>query len=266
MAEFIETFEASSSVQTWTVPAGVSAVFVVAEGGAGGSRLGAAARGGRVECILTVTAGEVLDIRVGFAGNATGPDANIADWGGGQGYASSGGGGGYSSIRPAGGAHADSLVVAGGGGGRGSQPNYVAGGAGGGLTGGAGAADGTVNGGGGGTATAGGAAGTGGSGTRTAATAGDSSGRGNGGNGAFRIGTDRAGGGGGGGWFAGGGGDAETDSASGLRGGGGGGSSYTHPTRCLEVTHIQGHTAGNGVVAISWSLNTGTTSVGILAA
>ncbi len=120
---------------TWTVPAGVSAVQIVATGGGGGgggtwgSHAGQTGGGGAVvTSTLSVTAGQVLTLVVGGGGGAgaIGP-------GSGNGYTcGAGGGGGGSSTVDAGGA---SQIIAGGGGGGGSCNSATAGGSGGGSEG-----------------------------------------------------------------------------------------------------------------------------------
>lgn len=233
------TFDANGAEQSYTIPAGVTAVAIEAlgaqgatggapAGGAGG--LGASATGK-----LTVAAGDVLSIFVGGAGNGAAGGFN----GGGTGGSSTGGGGGGASdVRLGGNGLANRVIVAGGGGGGGATGCETAwqggaGGAGGGVAGSDGASSPNNGGGGfGGTVNTGGAAGIGCGGFL--GTAGTVS---NGGAGqtcccysAPRI---PGGGGGGGGFVAGGGGGGGSAGTSGCNGndkgaggGGAGGSSY----------------------------------------
>jgi hypothetical protein len=74
IAQTTTTFGYTGAVQTYTVPAGVTKIYVDAIGGRGGmnyyySRPG---YGGRVQCALTVTPGQVLNIYVGGRGAGTG--------------------------------------------------------------------------------------------------------------------------------------------------------------------------------------------------
>ncbi len=105
-----QTFSYTGAVQSFTVPAGVSSIQVVADGGNGRAVEGTDALGARVTATLTVTPGQQLAIYVGGAGAEGAGGFN----GGGVG---AGGGGGATDVRPIGGAFADRLLVAGGGGG-----------------------------------------------------------------------------------------------------------------------------------------------------
>jgi hypothetical protein len=110
---------------TWTVPAGVNAVTIQAQGGSGGTpgggSAGQGAAGGGVTATVEVTPGEALTVVVGAAGNN---DSSAGDGRGGSHGTTAGSddtdsakaGGGGSSVSAAGG----KLVVAGGGGGGGS--------------------------------------------------------------------------------------------------------------------------------------------------
>jgi hypothetical protein len=213
------TFNFSGEDQTFTVPAGVHLVQVLAVGGTGGTG-NAGVPGGRgdsVDAELPVTPGEVLHVVVG-ANGAEGPFNGGA-------FASAGGGfgGGASDVRTAPiaapGSLFSRLVVAGGGGGGGGN-----GGGNGGVAGQPGEDIGNgINGGGAGTASSGGSGGAGSFGGPNG-TAGSF---GQGGNGsAARSG----GGGGGGGYYGGGGGGGGSanppEIASQVGGGGGGGSSF----------------------------------------
>lgn len=243
-------FNYTATIQMWTVPACVTSITVDVQGAMGGhgvfSRGG---YGGRAQCTLTVTPGQVFYIFVGGMGDtgvAGGPTLGGAGgYNGGanggvqMGTYAGGGGGGASDLRTGGMALSNRVVVAGGGGGAGynyHSTDYDRGGNGGGITGQAGWFNNLLGGaqtGGGGTASAGGAGGV---------YSGYTSGVG----GALAFGgiggSNNAGGGGGGGLYGGGGG---------AWAGGGGGSSYTDPG-ATAVTHTQGfNTTGHGVVTIT---------------
>ena len=262
-----EIFTFTGNQQTFTVPAGVTAVTIEtwgSQGGAGeyeggGGTPGAGGNGGYVTAIITVMPGEALYVYVGGQGAAAAGNNGGAGGfnGGGNGGSTTnnaigragGGGGGVSDVRQGGAALANQVVVAGGGGGGGGQQINDTGGDGGGgggttgVTGNNGAAGG--NGGGGGTPAAGGAGGTGNPGNDGAAGA-----LGNGGAGGsddlFQVGA--GGGGGGGGYYGGGGGEQGELNAG---GGGGGGSSYTDPA-ATSVTYTQGSRTGDGLVRITY--------------
>jgi hypothetical protein len=238
------TFDFTGAMQTFTVPAGVTSVVIIAQGaqgGIGGTSQSGAGLGGAVMATLGVSAGATLNIFVGGQGSpGTGGGSGAGGFNGGApggGGALAGGGGGASDVRIGGVALTDRVVVTGGGGGAGGAAVAIGGGAGGDTTGGSGGISASATGGGGGTQVAGGAGGTGfASGSAGVLGVGGAGGPGG-------IG---AGGGGGGGFFGGGGGGA---GAAG--GGGGGGSSFTTPA-ATGVTHQQGVRAGNGQVTISW--------------
>ena len=217
------TFNPSSSLQTYNVPTGVTKIKVdcVASKGADSTRSGA--NGGRVQCVLPVTGGSTLYVMVGsIPSDATTASYNASD------------------IRTNNAGVTDStslnsrLVVAGGGGSgsTSSDSDYYAG-AGGGLT---GQNAGENVGGNGGSQTSGGSAYSGGNdGTF-----------GLGGNGI--AGTSVSSGAGGAGWYGGGGGYIFWQ---GTRvGSGGGGSSYTTGT-CYNVVHTQGYRNGAGYITIT---------------
>ncbi|NBV14360.1 MAG: hypothetical protein EBS07_09880, partial [Sphingobacteriia bacterium] len=230
-------FGFTGSVQTWTVPSGVTSITIDAIGASGGNitNYGNAGRGGRLQTTLAVTPGQTLNIYVGgttttiTGGYNGGGNASNSTW--------ARGGGGATDIRIGGTTLADRVVVAAGGGGSGyncSTNNH--GGNGGGLIG----ADGwqcnsqTSYVGLGGTQTAGGAFGNNlGQGCGTAGTLGI------GGTGACTYG-----GGGGGGYYGGGGGGF---------GGGGGGSSWVTPTGSSGTTNTAAFNTGNGQITISYS-------------
>jgi hypothetical protein len=230
-----QTFNYTGSVQSFTVPAGVTAIQYDVRGARGGSSSwGNGGLGGRVTGTLSVTPGQTLSIYVGQS-----PSSWTGGWNGGGSVNTSTsnarGGGGASDIRIGGTALANRVVVAGGGGGggRNSSSSGQHGGAGGGLIAGNGFYNNSNNTsyhGHGGTQTAGGA----GAGNGTL---------GNGGTGTHSSST-RTGGGGGGGYFGGGGASS--------RGGGGGGSSFTD-NLSSNVVHSQGFQSGNGQILLNWS-------------
>ena len=247
------TYNYTGGIQTYTVPAGVTSITVDAKGAKGGGvncSYGAAnyqsdgGCGGRVQCTVAVTPGQVLNIVVGGAGSST---SGVGGYGGGGRDNSftvvwpGAGGGGGTTINDN--ATGTTLVVAGGGGGGGGDfcpgAGYGTGlgdigGAGGGLTGGIGRSNicGLTSGGKGGTQVAGGAGGVCSIYTGTTGALGT---------GASYSGTYGSGGGGGG-YYGGGSGSYGS--------GGGGGSSYTNPTYVTGVTHTQGSNCNNGQVII----------------
>lgn len=242
-------FDYTGAVQTWTVPAGCTKLIVDCVGGGaswtfeynGTTSSGIDSYGGRVQCKLMVTSGQLLYIYV-----AGSPDHNGWNGGGhGQVYKAGEGyyGAGASDIRIGGTTLNDRKIVAGGGGGGMTFWGQAArGGNGGGLTG----ENAPASGGGkGGTQTAGGSGGKGSSHT--------------GGNGSFGQGgnsplwTNVSGQGGGGGWYGGGSGGYNTNDLSGCAGGGG--SSYTDPNLCTDVVHTQGYSeaTGDGWIIITTS-------------
>ncbi len=243
----LTTFGYTGSVQSYTVPAGVTNLCIDAQGAAGGmgydgSVADSGGKGGRVECNLAVTAGQVLSIYVGGAG-LTGSFSTMGVAGGYNGGAASayviaGSGGGATDIRIGGTALTNRVVVAGGGGGGGSGTPPIAGhergGSGGGLIAGNGYFTNIDTGtsvGHGGSQTAGGIGGH----YSMIAPNGTLGTGGTGGSGGYS-------GGGGGGYYGGGGGSFS---------GGGGGSSYTDPLLVSFYTHTMGYRAGNGILSIN---------------
>lgn len=227
----------AGALQNYTVPAGVSSLYV-AMWGAGGASLVAGQGNGRggagayIQGTLAVTSGETLSILVGGGGpgGATGGfggggDANNGGgtYAGGPGSDGGNGsaGGGRSAIRRSG----TDIVTVGGGGGAGYNQGGAAA-----WTGTASA--GIANGGGGGTPTAGGAYGSGGNPTSFGVGTAGSQFQGGYGN--------NYGGGGGGGWYGGGGGAT----TGGLGGDGGGGSSYTAGLTSASGSNGSGGTPG----------------------
>ena len=228
------TFNYTGAVQTYTVAAGVTTLSVDmagAQGGNGYSNFSSGGLGGRVQCTMNVTPGQVLYIYVGGAGAVGVGSGNAAAGynGGGVGGPYGGGGGGASDIRTDNGSitATNRLVVAGGGGGGAWDCDGDTGGAGGGLTGGIGIDCGSNNletVGSGGTQLAGGVGATDGA---PAGTLGQGASYANG-----TWGSAGGGGyyGGGAGWF----------------GSGGGGSSFTNPTYVTAVVHTQGYAGAGG--------------------
>lgn len=249
----------------YVVGAGVTSIAVDAQGAPGGTGGNGTindhgGNGGRVQCTLAVTPGQLLTICVGGnGGNSSGVCCGATVTGGYNGggnalYGNGGSGGGATDIRIGGTALSNRVIVAGGGGGGGFSStsiyfdDYEKGGVGGGLTGGSGYYDNFILSGYGG---AGGSAIAGGTGGTIMCTAG---------NGSLGLGGNSSatcyGGGGGGGFYGGGGGSTA---------GGGGGSSYTHPTLATSVTHTSGfRSASNGIITITPACSpvTGGTIVG----
>ena len=221
-------FNYTGSTQSYTVPSGVFSVVVDARGAKGGAGLySRGGFGGRVQCTMAVTPGDVLYAFVGDSGIVTGGLSTLSSGGyngGGSGANYGGGGGGGTDIRIGGIALSNRKLVAGGGAGGGyysSSIDFDRGGSGGNIVAEHGYWNNTVTyGGGAGSPFAGGAG-------DTYSTPGTAGGFGFGGNSS----TLTSGGGGGGGYFGGGGGSSS---------GGGGGSSYTDTSICTVITHTLG--------------------------
>ncbi|HEX3841687.1 MAG TPA: hypothetical protein VHU85_12900 [Acidimicrobiales bacterium] len=233
-----QVFKYTGHPESYTVPANVDSVTVVASGGNGGH--GGSAVGGRgIEVTahtVLVTPGTQLRVVVGGdggtgAGGGKHPNSGHGGYnGGGDGSKGGGGGGGFSYVQAADGTH---LVIAGGGGG----------GAGGGVGGpqnppgtldgqNGSQSAGTPEGGHGGAVNGGGA---GGHNSSPFVGDGKGGGRYSGGNGgAGLLPNIGGGGGGGGGGYYGGGGGAGSEGGSG--GGGGAGSSFIIPRVLIVVT------------------------------
>ncbi len=276
------TFSLTSAPQVFTVPAGVTSVFIKAWGAQGGTgnlggnsaAAGAGGLGAYAEGNLGVSAGDTLNVLVGGQGAIGTAGFNGGAAGGGSGAESGrgGGGGGASDVRLAAGTPADRVIVAGGGGGGGGggcEGATLAGGPGG-LGGGGDGTDGTssANNGGAGfgaIGSTGGAQGIGcggflgGPGSSTANEVG-----GVGGNGqtccCFSANSNPSGGGGGGGLLGGGGGgggSAGTTGCSGndkgAGGGGAGGTSYIGGVTGGTTTEGTAP-AGDGSVVIVYAL------------
>ena len=228
---------------TWTVPAGIKQIrvdCVAAQGWSGTNCVGG--YGGRVQCVLNVTPGQTLYIKVGKQHTVWNDGTYDA-----------------SDIRTADADLNSRLVVAGAGGACGFNPNYQPryynGGAGGGLIGATGGSPNNVQigiGATGGTQTAGGSGAYFSMYLKSLYAL----------DGQFALGgapttEDNAYGGfGGAGWYGGGGavsghywaGSTANGSSEAAAGGG---SSYTNTTLCSEVVHTQGYRAGSGYVTIS---------------
>ena len=264
-----QTFNFTGGMQSYTVPVGVTSLTITARGAQGASQTlgGTGGLGGRVQGVLSVSPGQVLNIFVGgqngYNGGALGGvNGNTVFSGPSTGNA--GNGGGATDIRIGGVALANRVLVAGGGGGAGHNGVWPGcqtagpagnGGYGGNSIGGNGSVasstacfctGGGGNGGFGGTQSAGGA-------TSTYNTGGCLQTWGPGNAGTLGIGGagslvffngSGGGGGGGGGYYGGGSGANGSDTTPG--GGGGGGSSY-----------VGGATSTN----LSASVNTGNGSV-----
>lgn len=234
---------------TWTVPAGVTSLAVVAKGAGGGSgdngELGG--NGGVVTATLSVTPGQVLSLYVGGGGGR-----GIGAWKG-------GGGGGSTNID----AGTANQIIAGGGGGGGGGSSSGAPYKGGDGNGSAGSTASANLAGGGGSAGAGGAAGTG----TVAGAAGVAGNGGPGGasNGAAGAGTGAGAGGaggatsggGGGGGYGGGGGGA---GAAGAQGAGGGGGGSVGPAGAVVSVGTNGganpaSNGGDGSIVFTYTVN-----------
>ncbi|HEY6162284.1 MAG TPA: T9SS type A sorting domain-containing protein [Bacteroidia bacterium] len=257
------TFNYTGSVQTFTVPSCVTSLTIDVRGGQGGTVTNATisptsapgGSGGRVQAVIPVTPGQVLQINVGGQGMSDGATLSCVTAtggfnGGGTGYGgynsynyNAGGGGGASDIRTSPYSLSDRIIVGGGGGGAGvtgCTGAAVGGGAGGGTSGGNGFGGACTSGadfGQGGTQVGGGAGG-----TYWGATGSGALGSGGAGASCCSV-TCGSGGGGGGGYYGGGGGSDA---------GGGGGSNYAYGS-ATSVTHSQGFQTGNGQVIITYT-------------
>ena len=233
------TYAYTGTPQTYTVPAGITAVQVVATGASGGtfSNNTNYSYGARVQATLTVTPGEVLTV-VGGQGSSGSSNTVAGGYNGGGMGNQDGGGGGASDVRRATsmGSTTDyltsrnALLVAGGGGG-GTDEAPTAGGNG------TSAQSSNASAvGGGATQTA---AGSGGTSASSSFAAGSPGSNGTGGAGS----TYPYGSGGGGGYYGGGG-------SVGLAGGGGG-SSWVRPTGSTGISYSLAPATGNGALTIT---------------
>jgi hypothetical protein len=266
-----KTFSYTGQRKTFTVPAAVNWLSVVALGARGAGTDGA--NGGRIFAVIPVTPGERLAVFVGGKGSGMSGGFNGGGNAGGSAYecyCPGYGGGGASDIRRGGDKLRDRVLVVGGGGGEGGKGNDYsthggAGGKGGAASGEAGSpGQGGAGGGGGGGATqrrggSGGGGAQGGS-LSCSGASGDVGSRGQGGEGGAGcsgIGYSYGGGGGGGGggyYGAGGAGGGSGCFYCGTPGGGGGGgSSYIEPS-AKRFRGWQGWKSktGNGLVVFSW--------------
>lgn len=247
----VNAFGERTSDNTWTVPAGVTRMFVKMWGAGGGGgayggwRQGSRGGGGGYsQAIIPVVPGETITYRCGQRGyprwsnNKAYPDGGGASTGGGDNQYCGSGGGSTSIKVPS--ISTEFCVFAGAGGGGGSCNGYAlnSGGAGGGFAG-QGASNTPYNGG----------SYNGKGGTQSAGGAGGSPSNSAGGAGSFKQGgthqnPNNYGGGGGGGWYGGGSGSYNPSPSM---GGGGGGSGYVHPS-LIGIT-----LTGNGYVPANHS-------------
>jgi Glycine rich protein/Secretion system C-terminal sorting domain len=260
------SFSYTGAVQTYTVPSGVTRISVDVWGAGGGISYDSAAYpdrggwGGRVQALMAVTPGMVLNIYVGGKGSdgayttGGGGGYNGGGYGGEASWGYSGGGGGGGSDIRTGSALTSRLIVAGGGGGAGAEcssfayyPDGERGGDGGNDVGESGGDGCYFDGGHGASDSAGGAGGYNIGSSSPAPGIAGSLGSGGGG------GTPSTGGGGGGGYYGGGGGD---------NGGGGGGSSWVDSSLMSTFFYTRGYNDGDGLVIISTTLCTVTPTVG----
>ncbi len=227
------TLNAAGSIQSWTVPTGVTSLTVNVQGASTPNAYGGSSTG-----TVAVTPGTTYYFCVGT--QASGSSGGYC--GGGSAASGGGGGSGYSGMftsnTPS---QAAALLIAGGAGGNGQVTVSQYGGPGGGTAGdnGSGCGPGV-----GGTQSAGGGGGL----CITAGTSGSALQGGNGSGGS----TD-PGGGGGGGYYGGGGGGSGTSND----GGGGGGSGYASSTVTSTTTAV-GLNNGAGIATISYGLPIGT--------
>lgn len=232
----IAAFTYTGNAQTYTIPAGVNRLFVVAAGAAGAAAAAVApGYGAVVSGVLDVTSQGSVSVYVGEKPTGTVGGWNGGGSGGGSGINTGYGGGGASDVRVGGESLTSRAIVAGGGGGSG---NY-AGGAGGTPNGSAGAAALNGTGGGGGTQGAGGAVGSGQSGEAGLLGVGGAGGS-----------VDNDGGGAGGGGYYGGGGAGADTTLSHTSGGGGGGSSYADTSLVTSFVTSPSVSAASGYVWI----------------
>ena len=133
----IQTFNFTGGEQTFTVPAGVYRLHVVAIGGSGGASEFAGGKAAQVTADLSVTAGQTLYVEVGGKGHNGGLGGGLGGFNGGAdgGSIGAGGGGGAADIRTSprasGLSPEDRLIVAAGGGGTGANGETGIGGVGG---------------------------------------------------------------------------------------------------------------------------------------
>lgn len=253
-----QTFTYTGSLQTFTVPAGVTSVNIDAYGAEGVMMNGfTAGKGGRAKGDLAVTPGQVLNIYVG----------GQSSWNGGGSGKGGANGGDATDVRVGGTALSNRVIVAGGGGGTGGDnwscntgngnggggtavgTNFVGGGGGsgysfcgsdGGTNGGTSSSNTHGGGGGGGGLNSGGAGASSSAGTATSGSLGV------GGAAYFSSGCGATGGGGGG--YYGGGGASGNNCGAGQ---GGGGSSWTGTL--TNPSFVAGARSGTGQVILTWT-------------
>ena len=110
-----QSFSFTGGPQTWTVPAGITSITVVANGAQGGRSNGG--KGGQITATMSVTEGQLLNVYVGGMGISP-QSSNPGGYnGGGYGGSGAGSGGGGTDIRVDGDAINNRIIVAGGGGG-----------------------------------------------------------------------------------------------------------------------------------------------------
>ncbi|MCW3121572.1 MAG: hypothetical protein JWQ38_1064, partial [Flavipsychrobacter sp.] len=135
-----KAFAFTGNVQTFVIPDNVISISIDIAGGTGGSSyFSKGGFGGRVQCRMSVTPGEVLNIFIGGAGKESSRKMPAGFNGGSPDMDDMAGGGGASDIRVGGTALSNRVVVAGGGGGASyhfNKKDSERGGAGGGLKGG----------------------------------------------------------------------------------------------------------------------------------
>lgn len=232
MVKKSETITPTGELYTYVVPKYAHKLHIdcVASKGANGSASGG--NGGRVECDLMVTPGQILYITTGkIPSSYSSASYNASD------------------IRIGGTEYANRVIVAGGGGSGASAHGSGAGGAGGGTTGGSGETHRCCGGGSGGSQTGGGSGGVGIAWTSQQTRNGSAGTLGMGGAPGSHSGV---GGAGGAGYYGGGGGAGGFTKSYGTYGGGGaGGSSYTDANLCTNVVHTQGYQNGEGYVSLT---------------
>src|SRR5210317_75032 len=117
----VTTFAFTGAVQTYTVPAGVTAIQIECWGAQGGTGTGfdgvegTGGLGGYSIGELVVTPGQILEVYVGGAGDMFGPGGFNGGGQAGTNYGAAGGGGSDVRVTPYG--FGDRVIVAGGGGG-----------------------------------------------------------------------------------------------------------------------------------------------------
>lgn len=128
----IATFNYTGSMQSWSVPAGISTLKLDVWGAQGGGSSGGL--GGFASGELSVTSGDSLYVYVGGAGKDGPASQNVTGGWNGGGHAAQvdsatygASGGGASDVRMAGTSFANRILVAGGGGGKGNIAGAPAG-------------------------------------------------------------------------------------------------------------------------------------------